>query len=262
MASSLRPSLRDQQCFGLTHLGEQELRGGATTLSPDELDLLVRVDPGLTLGQLRTTTGLDPMVFDRLFSRLESVLLVAPVMQDTFGWQLQAELDTFALATGDGEAEAGEKSLQRNGYFVRIARRQTGAAPVASGRPLGVVLVEDDANLAKFVSSYLAFDRFVVRVAGTRDEALAELRKPPLPDLILLDVMLPDVNGFDILASLRKHPAFQRVPIMMITGKATRESVLKGLSWGADGYITKPFEPDALMTAVRTVLGLPQPAKR
>ncbi len=258
MASSVRPSVRDQQSFGLTHLGEKELQGGSTTLSPDELDLLVRIDPGLTVAQLRASTGLDPMTFERLFSRLESVMLVAPVMQDTFGWQLQAELDTFQLANREDEAEASTKSLQRNGYFVRIARPRPGATPAASGRQLGVVLVEDDEHLAKFVSSYLAFDRFTVRVAGNRAEALDELRKPPLPDLILLDVMLPDINGFEILASLRKHPAFERVPVMMITGKATREAVLKGMAWGADGYITKPFEPEALMKAVRTVLGLPE----
>jgi two-component system OmpR family response regulator len=259
MASSLRPSLRDQQSFCLTNLGEQELQGGSTTLSPDELDLLVRIDPGLTVSQLRVATGLDPLAFDRLFSRLESVHLIAPVMQDTFGWQLQAELDTFVLANGAEEAEAGVRSLQRSGYLVRIARRRPGAAPARPERPLHVVLVEDDSHLAKFVSSYLSFDGFQVRVASTRQEALDELRKPPLPDLVLLDVMLPDVNGFDILASLRKHPAYERVPVMMITGKATREAVLKGMAWGANGYITKPFEPESLMKAVRTVLGWPEP---
>lgn len=253
--------MHDQQSYGLTRIGEQELQGGSTTLSPDELDLLVRIDPGLTVAQLRIATGLAPLAFDRLFSRLESVHLIAPVMQDTFGWQLQAELDTFQLANGADEAEAGVRSLQRSGYLVRIARRQLGGgAPVRPDRPLHVVLVDDDAQLAKFVSSYLGFDRFAVRIAGNRQEALDLLRKPPLPDLILLDVMLPDVNGFDILASLRKHDAFRNVPVMMITGKATREAVLKGMAWGANGYITKPFEPEALMTAVRTVLGWPEPS--
>ncbi|QJW85673.1 response regulator transcription factor [Ramlibacter terrae] len=88
---------------------------------------------------------------------------------------------------------------------------------------------------------------------------LSEFRKPPVPNPVLLDVMLPDVDGFEVLASLRRHPAFGKVPIIMLTGKATREAVLQGLNGGADGYITKPFEPDALMTAVRTVLGMPEP---
>jgi DNA-binding response OmpR family regulator len=56
---------------------------------------------------------------------------------------------------------------------------------------------------------------------------------------------------------VRQHPALKDVPVVMLTGKATREAVLKGIAGGADGYITKPFEPEALLRAVRTVLGLP-----
>ena len=87
---------------------------------------------------------------------------------------------------------------------------------------------------------------------------VAEVRRPPVPDLILLDVMLPDADGFDILMRLRQHPVLQHVAVIMLTAKTTREAVIRGMSLGADGYITKPCAPDALMRAVRTVLGLPQ----
>ncbi|MDP3757650.1 response regulator transcription factor, partial [Polaromonas sp.] len=112
--------------------------------------------------------------------------------------------------------------------------------------------------LAKFIQTYLSFEGFQVRLAGNRAEVVAEFRKQPVPDLILLDVMLPDADGFDILLRLRQHPALKNVPVIMLTGKATRESVIKGLASGADGYVTKPFEADALMRAVRTVVGLPE----
>ena len=111
--------------------------------------------------------------------------------------------------------------------------------------------------LAKFIQSYLSLEGFQVRLAGNRAEVIAEFRKSPVPDLILLDVMLPDTDGFDILLRLRQHPALKNVSVIMLTGKATREAVIKGLAGGADGYITKPFEADALMLAVRTVIGLP-----
>ena len=62
--------------------------------------------------------------------------------------------------------------------------------------------------------------------------------------------------GYYVLLRLRQHPALKNVPVIMLTGKATREAVLKGLAGGADGYVTKPFEADALMHVVRTVLGL------
>jgi len=67
---------------------------------------------------------------------------------------------------------------------------------------------------------------------------------------------LPDADGFDILRKIREHPALRVVPVIMVTGNATREGVLKGLAAGADGYITKPFEPDNLVATIRAVLGL------
>ncbi|MDH4191878.1 MAG: response regulator, partial [Betaproteobacteria bacterium] len=85
---------------------------------------------------------------------------------------------------------------------------------------------------------------------------LAAFREPPRPDLVLLDVTLPDADGFDVLAKMRLHPALKTVPVIMVTAIATREAVIKGILRGADGYITKPFEVDVLLKAVRTVLGL------
>jgi DNA-binding response OmpR family regulator len=68
--------------------------------------------------------------------------------------------------------------------------------------------------------------------------------------------MLPDIDGFDILLKMRQHAALKTVPVIMVTSKATREAVLTGLARGADGYITKPVEPDTLMKAIRAVLGV------
>lgn len=71
---------------------------------------------------------------------------------------------------------------------------------------------------------------------------------------------LADANGFDILAKMRLHPALKSMPVIMLTAEATREAVLKGLQAGADGYITKPFEVDAVVAAVNAVLGLSGPS--
>jgi DNA-binding response OmpR family regulator len=96
-------------------------------------------------------------------------------------------------------------------------------------------------------------------MATKRDEIMIGLRQQPLPDLILLDVQLPDANGFDILTRLRQHPVLKNVPVIMLTAESTREAVLKGLQGGADGYVTKPFEPDLLVNAVKAVLGIGTP---
>lgn len=253
----------DDEIYTLTERGEAEL-SGATSLSPLHLELLVRIDDALNRRQLRRSMDqVDDATFDRTFGDLRAARLIEPAHLDTFGMQLQGELDAFTQASGAPEADAGVRSLKRSGYFVRIAKkprrqlppRQPGEMPTA-------VVVEDDANLSRFVSSYLGFGGFQVRLATNRAEVLSEFRKYPIPDLVLLDVMLPDVDGFDILASVRRHPALKNVPVVMLTGKASRESVLKGLAGGADGYITKPFEPDALMSVVRTVMGDGEEGKR
>jgi two-component system, OmpR family, response regulator len=247
----------DQAIFGLTAQGQDELRSGSTTLGPTELELLVRVDGVLNVAQLRAgMASLSDAEFHRALDFLQAKWLIAPVVLDTFSFQLQAGLDSLASSQGGEEAEAGVRSLKRSGYFVRIARKPTYAlAAKPPGQQKTAVVVEDDSHLAGFVSSYLGFEGFTTRVAGNRQEVLDEFRKPPVPDLVLLDVVLPDINGFEVLASLRRHPAFRQVPVIMLTGKATRESVLKGMAGGADGYVTKPFEPEALMNAVKTVLG-------
>ena len=247
----------DQAIFGLTAQGQDELKSGATTLAPTELELLVRVDGVLSVAQIRAgMANLPPREFDHALDLLQAKWLIAPVVVDTFSFQLQTELNTFNNAqSSDADAEAGVRSLKRSGYFVRIARKPPHLVPPVPGAPRTAVVVEDDSHLAGFVSSYLGFEGFTTRVAGNRQQVLDEFRKPPVPDLVLLDVVLPDINGFEVLASLRRHPAFRQVPVIMLTGKATRESVLKGMAGGADGYVTKPFEPEALMNAVHTVLG-------
>jgi DNA-binding response OmpR family regulator len=69
-------------------------------------------------------------------------------------------------------------------------------------------------------------------------------------------VNLPGADGFDILARIRQHPALRTIPVVMLTAQTNRKDVLRGLSGGANGYITKPFEHDVLMKSLRAVLGL------
>ena len=121
-------------------------------------------------------------------------------------------------------------------------------------------MVDDDTDLQKLVRTYLSLEGFHMRIALKASDIVVALRQQPPPDLILLDVLLPDGNGFDILAKMRQHPVLKMMPVIMFTAQATREAVLRGLQGGADGYITKPFEPDQLIAAVKAVLGIGAPA--
>ena len=159
------------------------------------------------------------------------------------------------------EAQEFTALLKSQGYAVRIARQVGEAAKPASGGAYSVLVVEDTPTLLTVVCKFLEMEGFVPRRASSREEIVAELRKSPCPDLILLDVGLPDISGFDILQRVRGHPALKHIPIVMVTGKATREDVMRALAAGANGYITKPFEFESLMTAIKAVLGLELPPK-
>ena len=88
-----------------------------------------------------------------------------------------------------------------------------------------------------------------------RAKALSRfLREEPRPDLLLLDVMLPDGNGFDILGQLRGRPEFATLPIVLLTVKAELANIRNGLALGADGYITKPYSKNQLAEVIRRVL--------
>jgi two-component system, OmpR family, response regulator len=97
---------------------------------------------------------------------------------------------------------------------------------------------------------------FRVRTARNRAEINAEINKTPLPDLLLLDVTLPDADGFQILERIRAAPKLQALPVIMMTGRSDITDITRGLSLNADGYVTKPFKINALIAAVGTVLGL------
>lgn len=249
--------MHPQDVYALTPRGEAQLRSSATSLSAAELELLVRFDGVLTVEQV--LNGLPPPArasFQHVFRQLQDARLLQMVEADPFTLTWNADVQSLARVVGQAEADAGLASLQRSGFYVQIARERT-ARPRQPGQPLTAVVVEDEPTLAKFTTTLLKLSGFEVRHAGDRAEVVTAIRQPPVPDLILLDVMLPDADGFDILQRVRQHPVLKDVPVVMLTGKATRESVIRGISLGADGYITKPCSPDSVMQVVRTVLGLP-----
>ena len=251
-----------------TPAGEKELKDSSTLLKPSELELLVLMDGSSTVAEISRRAKSTPP--DAVAAAMGD--LVSKRLATITGKALSGDIDIGDfLRTGsfyvpqDGgepvderEATDGLSTLKKNGYYVRIARRAPVERKAAGGGRLTVVIVEDESSLAKLLKTFLGMEGFETRMAANRAEILEALRRAPVPDLVLLDVMLPDADGFNILEKLRAHPAFKKVAVIMLTAKATRESVLKGLSGGADGYITKPFEVDVLMKAVRAVLGMPE----
>ena len=113
-----------------------------------------------------------------------------------------------------------------------------------------ILVIEDEERMARFVRLNLEQDGFQVNEALTGREGLDKLRTF-MPDLILLDVMLPDLDGFELLKMIRE---IDTVPVIMLTAKSEEEDKVRGLELGADDYITKPFSPRELVSRVKAVL--------
>jgi len=261
-----RGLVQDRDVYALTHSGEVELGEAGTTLSRTELEVLVLIDSKANVGQLvKRARGIAPELVRATLGKLLYAGHIGPASQvhsdaiDASGFfdiRVPAEAFGKPKPSDHAEADTTVTSLQRQGFYVRIARRAAVEHKPADGAKLTVMLVDDDAELGKMLRTYFLLEGFAPRTATSRAEIVAALRQAPVPDLVLLDVTLPDADGFEVLAKMRQHPALKDVPVIMLTAKATREGVLKGLLGGADGYLTKPFEMDTLMRAVRAVLGL------
>jgi CheY-like chemotaxis protein len=247
----------NKDVYAVTPKGQTELSGSATLISAAELDVLVRLDGVLTVEQVRLGMSPEAMpLFDRHLDLLVDKGLAAAVRMTDFMATGRFDFHALSMSQAGFEADMCASSLKKSSYYVRIARKHDRVRVRAPGEMYSAVIVDDEPQLAKFLGHYLTFEGFDVRIASCREEIVTEFRKSPVPDLILLDVMMPDVDGFDVLLRIRAHPALRQVPVIMLTAKATRESVLKGLAGGADGYVTKPVETESLLQAVRTVMGM------
>jgi DNA-binding response OmpR family regulator len=113
-----------------------------------------------------------------------------------------------------------------------------------------ILIVDDEPRMIHFIRLNLEHDGFEVYEAISGLKALDQFRDQ-LPDLILLDVMMPDIDGFETLRLIRE---ISNVPVIMLTAKGDEEDRVKGLELGADDYVTKPFSPRELVSRVRAVL--------
>ena len=116
-----------------------------------------------------------------------------------------------------------------------------------------IYIVEDDESIREIESIALKNSNYIVSAFENAKEFYKKLDEL-VPDLILLDVMLPDESGYDIVRKLRKRPATQDIPIIMVTAKTTEMDMIKGFDGGADDYIKKPFSIMELITRVKALL--------
>lgn len=118
----------------------------------------------------------------------------------------------------------------------------------------GILVVDDNEDSIRIIQAVLENNGYTVRVARSGKEALERV-KEDLPQLVLLDVMMPEMSGMEVLERLRSSAQTASVPVILLTAKAQDEDVISGYQVGADYYITKPFTSKQLLYGIRLVLG-------
>ena len=123
-----------------------------------------------------------------------------------------------------------------------------------------ILIVEDDPNISELVQMYLEKEGYNTRIASDGGQGL-DLFRQLRPDLVLLDIMLPEEDGLSILKKLRARPATKRLPIIMLTAKNSEYDRVIGLDHGADDFVSKPFSMLELIARIRAVLRRAEPAQ-
>ena len=119
-----------------------------------------------------------------------------------------------------------------------------------------IVLAEDEPQIARLIEFKLKKEGYDVTWRENGEEALKAI-KADKPDLILLDIMMPVMDGYEVLRRLKEDENLTDIPVIMLTARAQEKDVVKGIDLGAEDYITKPFHPAELLARVKRILGKP-----
>ena len=125
-----------------------------------------------------------------------------------------------------------------------------------AGERRRILLIEDDASLRKLLERMLVSSGYDVMLAEHGLDGLVKIdRAQPKPDLLIVDVMMPELDGITLVRALRGHTETRKIPVIFLTAKSDAKTVAEGISVGAKYYITKPFRVEDLLTKVQRALG-------
>jgi two-component system alkaline phosphatase synthesis response regulator PhoP len=116
-----------------------------------------------------------------------------------------------------------------------------------------ILVVDDEEDIVELVKLNLAREGYKVLTCGTGEQAM-EIASSKLPDLMILDLMLPGIDGLEVCRRLKSHPKTEQIPIIILSAKGEEADIVTGLELGADDYITKPFNGKVLVARVRRIL--------
>lgn len=227
------------------------------------------VDVVLADWNMPVMTGLDLLKAvraDERFSRLPFVMITAEAERHRIMEAIAHEVSDLLVKpyTTGHLAERVEKALHWNSRRSVAAPRQA-EVPLAANVPENLaksaaeparptILVVDDTPDNLLLLSQLFKDEYRVRIAHGGDKALEICQSDTPPDLVLLDIMMPGMDGFEVATRMREHPCSEHIPVIFVTAMSGEDARLKGLELGAVDFVTKPIDPDVLKPRVRNFL--------
>lgn len=245
--------------YRLTTTGRQAWETQDAAVPADYRRLLWLMDFYGHAGLMRTMLASYPAsMLEEWLTEMEELGLIEQVPPGT-----QAEQD-FALPRDSTvglnqarlreEAGAASKALTQAGAYVALDRLRRRRGIAKAPAETQILIVEDDPDQLALADLRMTMSGYQVRVASSVNGFLQSMFDDGAPDLLLLDIGLPDGDGFEVLARMRRHKVLYDLPIVLLTAKNDPADIGKGLALGADGYVTKPYTKSILADVVRQVL--------
>ena len=148
------------------------------------------------------------------------------------------------------------KPFQAEEILVKIKKILGEVCPEEETHPIAkkILVVDDNPNLVKLLEYRLKANEYEVITANDGEEALDKVRQVK-PDLMILDVVLPKIDGYKVLSILRADEKYKYIPVVMLTALGQTKDIDKGMELGATSYLTKPFDPEVLLEAIKAAVG-------
>ena len=251
-----------ERIYRLTAAGREAWEGQDAAVPADYRRILWMMDVQGQGGVAEALSKLyPPEMLDEWLSEMEELGLIECLPEG----QSQSQTGDFVSRTSDQTqamdqsqlreaARIAGSSLARTGAYLALDRLRRRPLQLKAPADTVILIVEDDPDQLALADLRVSMAGYKVRVASSVNGFLQALVDEGAPDLLLLDVMLPDGDGFDVLGKMRRHQALGSLPIVMLTARNDAADIRRGLVLGADGYITKPYTKNILADVIARVL--------
>jgi CheY-like chemotaxis protein len=245
-----------ERIYRLTAAGRAAWEGQDAAVPADYRRILWMMDVQGEGGVADALSKLYPAeMLDEWLSELEEIGLIERIPAGE-GFVPRAADRTQALdqAHVSEAAKIAGATLARSGAFLALDRLRRRPLAAKERADTVILIVEDDPDQLALADLRVSMAGYKVRIAGSVNGFLQALVDDGAPDLLLLDIMLPDGDGYDVLSKMRRHQALGSLPIVLLTARNEPADIGRGLALGADGYITKPYTKNILADVVERVL--------